>query len=126
GVVFLALDRFKVINDHLGQNAGDRFIEAFAALLREATDVPSVIARFGGDEFVVVPAASMHVEAAETFAQSLHTRVHKQVGVDGEMLTRTVSIGVASGLPGHDSTSDLLRSVDQATRSAKGSGGNKV
>jgi diguanylate cyclase (GGDEF)-like protein len=125
-VLFLALDRFKVINDHLGQNAGDGFIEAFAALLREATDVPSVIARFGGDEFVVVPAASMHVEAAETFAQSLHSRVHKQVGVDGEMLTRTVSIGVAAGLPGHDSTSDLLRRVDQATRSAKGSGGNKV
>jgi diguanylate cyclase (GGDEF)-like protein len=125
-VVFLALDRFKVINDHLGQNAGDRFIEAFAALLREATDVPSVIARLGGDEFVVVPAASMDVEAAETFAQSLHTRVHKQVGIDGEMLTRTVSIGVAAGLPGHDSPSDLLRQVDQATRSAKSSGGNKV
>jgi diguanylate cyclase (GGDEF)-like protein len=125
-VVFLALDRFKVINDHLGQNAGDRFIEAFAALLRDAVDIPSVIARFGGDEFVVVPTAAMDVEAAEAFAQSLHHRLHKQVGIDGEMLTRTVSIGVAAGLPGRDSTSDLLRRVDQATRSAKGSGGNQV
>ncbi|WP_297599504.1 EAL domain-containing protein [Mycobacterium sp.] len=125
-VVFLALDRFKVINDHLGQNAGDRFIETFAKLLREATDVPSVIARFGGDEFVVVPAASMDVEAAEVFAGSLHGRVDQQVVIDGEMLSRTVSIGVAAGLPGHDSTSDLLHRVDLATRSAKGSGGNKV
>ncbi|MCW2661772.1 MAG: hypothetical protein JWP83_2924 [Mycobacterium sp.] len=125
-VVFLALDRFKVINDHLGQNAGDRFIDAFAGLVREATDIPSAIARFGGDEFVVVPAAAMDVEAAEVFAQSLQDRVHKQVVVDGEMLTRTVSIGVASGLPGQHSTSDLLRRVDQALRSAKSSGGDKV
>jgi len=126
GVVFLSLDRFKVINDRLGQNAGDRFIEAFAALLGEATEVPSVIARFGGDEFVVVPAASMDVEAAEEFAESLHGRVHQRIVIDGEMLSRTVSIGVAAGRPGFESASDLLRRVDQATRSAKSSGGNKV
>jgi diguanylate cyclase (GGDEF)-like protein len=125
-VVFLALDRFKVINDRLGQDAGDRFIEAFAALLRQAVEIPSVIARFGGDEFVVVPTTAMDVEAAESFAQGLHDRVHRQVAIDGEMLSRTASLGVGTGLPGHESTSDLLRRVDQATRSAKGSGGNKV
>jgi EAL domain-containing protein (putative c-di-GMP-specific phosphodiesterase class I) len=48
------------------------------------------------------------------------------VAIDGEMLTRTVSIGVALGVPGRDTTSDLLRSADQAVLSAKGSGGNKV
>ncbi|OBJ17002.1 hypothetical protein A5653_20845 [Mycobacterium colombiense] len=126
-VVFVSLDRFKVINDRLGQDAGDRFIVAFAALLREAADaVPTVIARFGGDEFVVVPTGPMDVEAAEAFARSLHNKVHGQVSIDGEMLSRTVSIGVAAGLPGNESTSDLLRRVDQATRSAKGSGGNKL
>jgi len=125
-VLFLDLDRFKVVNDHLGQNAGDRFIAAFAALLREAADVPSVIARFGSDEFVVVPTATMETEAAEHFAQSMHDRVHKQLVIDGEMLTRTASIGVAAGIPGSDTTSDLLRRVDQATRSAKSSGGNQV
>jgi diguanylate cyclase (GGDEF)-like protein len=125
-VLFLDLDRFKVVNDQLGQHAGDRFIEAFAALLREATEIPSMIARFGGDEFVVVPVAAMDVEVAEAFAHVLHNRVQTQVVIDGEMLTRTVSIGVAAGLPGRDSTSDLLRRVDQATRSAKSSGGSKV
>jgi diguanylate cyclase len=125
-VLFLDLDRFKVVNDRLGQIAGDRFIGAFAALLREATDVGSVIARFGGDEFVVVPNAPMDIEAAETFAQSLRDRVHQRVVIDGETLTRTVSIGVAVGLPGRDSTADLLRRVDQAARSAKIDGGNKI
>ncbi|OBA71863.1 hypothetical protein A5641_09865 [Mycobacterium sp. 1554424.7] len=125
-VVFLTLDRFKVVNDHLGQDAGDRFIEAFATLLREATDIPSVFARFGGDEFVVVPASPMDVEAAETFAQSLQDQLHKHVVIDGEMLARTVSIGVAAGAPGHDSTSDVLRRVDQALRSAKSLGGDRI
>jgi diguanylate cyclase len=125
-ILFLDLDRLKVVNDHLGQNAGNRFIKAFAELLREAVDIPSVIARFGDDEFVVVPAAPMDVDCAAAFAQRLQSQVHKQVVIDGEMLARTVSIGVATGVPGHDSTSDLLRRADQATRSAKSSGGATV
>ena len=125
-LLLLDLDRLKVINDHVGHNAGDRFIKAFAELLREAADVPSVIARFGGDEFVVVPTAPMDVEGAEAFAQWLQNRVRQQVMIDGEMLSRTVSIGVAVGVPGCDSTSALLRRADQAALSAKSSGGRKV
>ncbi len=125
-IFFLDVDRLKVINDHLGQNAGNRFIKAFAELLRQPTDVPAVIARFGGDEFVVVPAAPMNVDSAAALAERLQSQVHKQVVIDGEMLARTVSVGVATGVPGHDSTSDLLRRADQATRSAKSSGGAKV
>lgn len=125
-VMFLDLDRFKVVNDQLGQNAGDRFIEAFAALLRHTTDVPSVIARFGGDEFVVVPTAPMNADRAADVAHRLQSQVHTQVLIDGEMITRTASIGVATGFPGRESASDLLRRADQATRSAKRSGGASV
>lgn len=125
-LLFLDLDRLNVINDHLGQDAGNRFIKAFAERLREAVDIPSVIARFGGDELVVVPTAPMNVDRAAAFAQRLQSQLHKQVVIDGEMLARTVSIGVATGVPGHDCTSDLLSRADQATRSAKSSGGAKV
>jgi diguanylate cyclase (GGDEF)-like protein len=125
-VLFLDLDRFKVVNDQLGQIAGDRFIEAFASLLQKVNDVPSVVARFGGDEFVVVPNAPMSMDSAEAFAQRLRSDLHKQIVIDGERLTRTLSIGVATGVPGRDSTSDLLRRADQATRSAKRTGGAKV
>jgi diguanylate cyclase (GGDEF)-like protein len=121
-ILFLDLDRFKVVNDHIGQDAGDRFIKAFAELLRAAADVPSVIARFGGDEFVVVPAAPMDVDSAEAFAQRLQNRVHQPLVVDGESFSRTVSIGVAAGVPGRDSSSGLLRRVEHAIRSAKNSG----
>jgi len=125
-IVFLNLDRLKAVNDHLGHKAGDRFIEAFAQLLREAADASSVIARFGGDEFVIVPTVPMDAEAAEALAELLQKQVHKQVEVDGETITRTVSIGVAVGVPGSDNASDLLRRADQAVVSAKNVGGNAV
>ncbi len=124
--LFLDLDRLKVVNDHLGHDAGDRFIKAFADLICEAAGDSCTIARFGGDEFVVVPRAPLDVEGAEAFAQKLQHAVHKHVTIDGEILTRTVSIGVATALPGRDSTSELLRRTDQAVVSAKSSGGNEV
>jgi diguanylate cyclase (GGDEF)-like protein len=125
-MLYLDIDRLKVINDHLGHHAGDQFLRAFAELLRAAAETPSVIARFVGDEFVIVPAAPMDIEGAEAFAQWLQNRVRQQVVIDGEMLSRTVSIGVAVGIPGRDTTSELLRRADQAALSAKNSGGRKV
>jgi diguanylate cyclase (GGDEF)-like protein len=125
-LLFFNLDRLKAVNDHLGHKAGDRFIEVFAQLLREAAGASSVIARFGGDEFVIVPADPMDAEAAEALAEQLLTQVHKQVAVDGETITRTVSIGVAVGVPGRGNASDLLRQADQAVVSAKSVGGNTV
>ena len=125
-VLLLDLDRLKVINDHLGHHTGDRFIKAFVELLLEAVDVPATIARFGGDEFIVVPYGALEIEAAEVIARRLQTRLHERVVIDGELLARTVSIGVAAGEPGRDSASDLLRRADEATSAAKSSGGSRV
>ena len=125
-LVYVNLDRLKAVNDHLGHKAGDRFIEVFAQLLRDAADDSSVIARFGGDEFVVVPDEPLDADAAEALARQLQQRVHKQVEVDGETITRTVSIGVGVGEPGQDTSSDILRRADQAVVSAKSVGGNAV
>ncbi|HUB54400.1 MAG TPA: EAL domain-containing protein [Mycobacterium sp.] len=125
-LIFLNLDRLKAVNDHLGHKAGDRFIEVFAQLLRDAADRSATVARFGGDEFVIVPATAMNAEAAQALAEQLQQRVHRQVAVDGETITRTVSIGVAVGVPGSDDASDLLRRGDQAVVSAKSVGGNTV
>jgi len=125
-LLLLDVDRLKVINDHLGHQVGDSFIKAFVEQLRDAVDVPSIVARFGGDEFIVVPTAALEIEAAEAFAKRLQTQLHKQLVIDGELLTRTVSIGVAAGEPGRDRASDLLRRADEATSAAKSSGGSRV
>jgi len=124
--LFLDLDRLKAINDYLGHHAGDWFIKVFADRLREETDDADVIARLGGDEFVVVPGAPLDAEAAEALAHRLQAVLRERVPIGGELLTRTVSIGVALGAPGRDNTSDLLRRADQAALNAKNAGGNKI
>ena len=124
--LYVDLDRLKTINDYLGHSAGDWFIRVLAERLREAAEEASVIARLGGDEFVVVPASPTSAEEAERLANRLCALLRQRVSVDGEMLTRTASIGVALGSPGRDSTSDLLRYADQAVLTAKGAGGNQV
>jgi diguanylate cyclase (GGDEF)-like protein len=125
-VLFFDLDRLKAINDYLGHTAGDWFIRVLADRLKHSAEGPSLIARLGGDEFVVVPASPTDAEAAEALAYRLQFSLSERVPIDGEMLTRTVSIGVALGAPGRDTTSDLLRRADQAVLTAKSSGGNKV
>jgi diguanylate cyclase (GGDEF)-like protein len=124
--LFFDLDRLKAINDYLGHTAGDWFIRVLAERLREGADGPNLIARLGGDEFVVVPTTPMDADTAEALAYRLQSTLCERVAIDGEVLTRTVSIGVALGVPGRDTTSDLLRRADQAVRTAKNSGGNTV
>jgi len=124
--LFFDLDRLKAINDYLGHTAGDWFIRVLAERLREGAEGPNLIARLGGDEFVVVPTTPMDADTAEALAYRLQSTLCERVAIDGEVLTRTVSIGVALGVPGRDTTSDLLRRADQAVLTAKNSGGNTV
>jgi diguanylate cyclase (GGDEF)-like protein len=124
-VLFFDLDRLKAVNDYLGHTAGDWFIQILADRLHQGED-EKFIARLGGDEFVVVPTAPMTAEAAESLAHRLQAILRERVSIDGEMLTRTISIGVAVGTPGVDTTSGLLSRADQAVMSAKGAGGNCI
>ncbi|WP_304438549.1 diguanylate cyclase domain-containing protein, partial [Mycobacterium sp. GA-2829] len=124
-VLFFDLDRLKAVNDYLGHIAGDWFIRILAERLQQGEE-EKFVARLGGDEFVVVPTAPMTVDAAETLAHRLQSVLRERVSIDGEMLTRTISIGVAVGRPGCDDTSDLLSRADQAVLTAKGAGGNCI
>ena len=83
-------------------------------------------ARLGGDEFVVVPDRAMSIEAAEAFAQRLRTKLCDRLAIGGHLITRTVSIGVAAGIPGRDNSTDLLDRADEAVLAAKRAGGNQV
>lgn len=124
--LFFDLDRLKTVNDYLGHNAGDWFIRVLADRLKRGTKGSSMIARLGGDEFVVVPAAPTTATDAEDLANHLLGVLRERVSIDGEMLARTVSIGVALGEPGNDTNEDLLRRADQAVLEAKAAGGNRV
>jgi diguanylate cyclase (GGDEF)-like protein len=125
-VLYLDLDRLKPINDYLGHTAGDWFIRVFAQRIRVCSGPESMIARLGGDEFVVIPAEPMSAGAAESFARRLGAMLRERLAIGGHMITRTVSIGVAVGMPGRDSSTDLLGRADEAVLTAKRGGGNQV
>jgi diguanylate cyclase len=125
-VLYLDLDRLKSINDYLGHSAGDWFIRTFAEQLRIKAGPGSMTARLGGDEFVVVPDRPMSIEAAEKTADELCVALRDRMALGGRMITRTVSIGVAVGMPGRDNSSDLLHRADEAVLTAKRAGGNHV
>jgi diguanylate cyclase (GGDEF)-like protein len=124
--LLLDVDRFKTINDYMGHAVGDLLIQTLAERLVGGIDRNDLIARFGGDEFVVVPASPMDARGAESLARRLHSLATERVKVDGEVVARTVSIGVALGMPGRDSTADLMSRADRALIIAKNSGGNQV
>jgi diguanylate cyclase (GGDEF)-like protein len=124
--LFFDLDRLKTVNDHLGHTAGDSLIRMLAERLTGCVDEGSLVARLGGDEFVVVPPSPTPPEAAEVLAHRLSAVLRERVTVDGEVFTRTASIGVAAGIPGSDTTTDLLRRADRAMLVAKAAGGNHV
>ncbi|ORA15068.1 putative bifunctional diguanylate cyclase/phosphodiesterase [Mycobacterium asiaticum] len=125
-VLYMDLDRLKSINDYLGHTAGDWFIRVFAQRLRVCAGSQSMIARLGGDEFVVIPDQTMSSAAAESFARRLGTMLRERLAIGGHQITRTVSIGLAVGMPGRDNSTDLLRRADEAVLSAKRAGGNQV
>jgi diguanylate cyclase len=125
-VLYLDLDRLKPINDYLGHTAGDWFIRVFAQRIRVCVGSQSMIARLGGDEFVVIPDQPMSTVTAESFARRLGAMLRERLAIGGHMITRTVSIGLAVGMPGRDNSTDLLRRADEAVLTAKRGGGNQV
>lgn len=125
-VLFIDLDRLKTVNDFLGHAAGDRYLAVFADRLRECVGWGAVVARLGGDEFAVVPEGPASLDEARALATRLQSSLRERFADANHSLSRTSSIGVAVGVPGQDTVSDLMRLVDMAMRSAKSAGGDNV
>jgi diguanylate cyclase (GGDEF)-like protein len=124
--LYIDLDRVKTINDHFGHTAGDVVIRTCAQRLRAKAGHEAFVARVGGDEFVVIPKEAMSADGAKGLAHRLQTTMYDPIQIGGELVTRTVSIGVAVGTPGVDTADDLLRWADQAALSVKRKGGDAV
>lgn len=125
-MLFLDLDRLKSLNDFLGHTAGDRFIVEIGSRLTNRCPADALVARLGGDEFVVVLADGVDADGARREAERISAFVNEWVMLGNVSFSRSASIGIAVGMPGDCTASDLLWQADQAVIAAKAQGGNTI
>ena len=126
GVVFIDLDNFKHVNDTHGHDAGDELLVAVAGRLRAAIRPTDLVARFGGDEFLVL---ADHLDEERDIAQlawRLAVSLHAPFSVAGQPISVTASFGAAFSQTLDEPDEDLVRKADAAMYSAKHRGRNRV
>jgi diguanylate cyclase (GGDEF)-like protein len=120
-VLFLDVDRFKLVNDSLGHEVGDRLLVTVAERLTTCVRPQDVVARFGGDEFTILLTDVDGADAAIAVAERVRDRLRPPVRVEDHELFLSASIGIAVSA-GADRASDVLRQADLAMYCAKDNG----
>ena len=122
GVLYLDLDRFKLINDSLGHMVGDQLLVAFAQRLVGCLRPGDTVSRVGGDEFTVLLDDIGHVTEATHIADRIQKELNTPFNLAGHEIFSTVSIGIALSSEEYGRSDDLLRDADIAMYRAKNLG----
>lgn len=123
-LLYLDLDAFKVVNDTLGHDAGDRLLQEVADRIRRSVRAGDVVARLGGDEFAVMLEGLASPRDVEAMATGLLEIVSKPYHIADRQLTITTSIGITVFPSDNADTQMLLKNADIAMYQAKDSGRN--
>ncbi len=123
-VLFVDLDRFKVINDSLGHLWGDKLLLTVAQRLRDCLPTNAGIARFGGDEFVVLLEGTDDLARIAAIAEELLTAVQVPIALSSYQLRISTSIGITLSSHGYQEPEAILRDADIALYAAKQAGRN--
>jgi diguanylate cyclase (GGDEF)-like protein len=121
-VLFIDLDRFKMINDTLGHHAGDEFLIEIASRLRDCVRDNDILARLGGDEFVILLDSLQAQEDIEEVASRIITAIAKPFNLNGHTLYSNASIGIAQCSNHYKDSHEILRDADAAMYQAKNLG----
>lgn len=122
-VIMLDIDHFKQVNDIHGHDVGDKVINHLAELMRNCSRENDILCRTGGEEFLIL-LPSTHTQAATAVAERLrHTVEQADTPPAGHV---TISLGVATWLPGGPGPSQVLKSADEQLYAAKAGGRNRV
>ena len=125
-VLFLDLDRFKLVNDSMGHRAGDELLIRIAELLPELVRPEDIVARFGGDEFTILLLGLTGEEEAAVVADRIQEGLEAEVfNILGQELYLTASIGVALSTFEYESPEAMIRDADTAMYAAKDDGRGK-
>lgn len=124
GMIYLSIDRFKLVNDSLGHEYGDRALVEFARRLRACVGDEPVVARMGGDQFAVMDRSLGLPPAARAHAERIVEACAQPMPVNGRDLVLTASLGLAAVGPGADEAELLVENAIAAMRKAKRQGRN--
>ena len=120
------MDGFKEVNDTQGHHAGDELLQAIARRLRGAVRPSDTVARFGGDEFVVLAGEVDSLTDATQLAWRLTNALRAPFSLGGQTVVLTASMGVAYSAHSEDTAEDIVRYADTAMYAAKQHGRNRV
>jgi diguanylate cyclase (GGDEF)-like protein len=124
-LMFLDLDGFKTVNDQLGHRAGDLLLKAVARRLVASVRDGDLVARYGGDEFVVLLQGPATMELATVLAERIVENVSTAYSLDGVTFELSISVGVATYPEQARDTAELLEHADLAMYCAKRRGGRQ-
>jgi diguanylate cyclase (GGDEF)-like protein/PAS domain S-box-containing protein len=119
-VLFLDLDRFKLVNDSLGHLVGDQLLVAIAHRLATCLRPNETIARLGGDEFTILLDGMEHGQEATDLAERIRKTLQLPFSLNGDNIFTSASIGIALSIADYDSPEQVLRDADIALYHAKG------
>jgi diguanylate cyclase (GGDEF)-like protein/PAS domain S-box-containing protein len=121
-VLFLDVDRFKVVNDSLGHLIGDELLIEIASRLRTVVRPTDLAARLGGDEFIVLLEDVADLAEVITLTEYILTALRRPLQLSSQEVFATVSVGIVMGDNTYQESSELLRDADIAMYRAKGKG----
>jgi diguanylate cyclase (GGDEF)-like protein/PAS domain S-box-containing protein len=121
-VLYLDLDRFKVVNDSLGHLVGDELLIAVSRRLESCLRPTDALARLGGDEFAILLSGLADEAQANAIAFRIQETLSAPFSIGGREVFSSASIGIAPGLPEYASPEDIMRDADTAMYHAKARG----